>query len=564
MNKNVYLSILFTVLLLLFLSTSCTPSKDDLDTTATQIAEEIYTNQTTDVPTNTQNPSDTSVPTDTLVPTPEPTATTKASPTLTLTEILTPTLSTAPTLSSYQYFDLINQSHIQYLDADFEGAIDTYSEILSYSFQDEDKKTVYALRAEAYDAIGDHKAALEDYLVAYELGYESAMMINNICLDFALVGEPEKGLPFCDEAVEKYHSKFRKDRRGIAYALLGNSDAAVEDFQDVVDSLENATGVYANSIFRSRMEWLEALNEGENPFKTELLEELKQQNYLFIAESHIVHENHHAAINLLSKAIEQDPNEINLYHLRGIAYTKIYEPGLAIEDFDMVIESGEKSADIFFIRGTQYGLNGDHDKAITDFDQAISIDPEHGDAYYRRGLAYHSLADYEQAIEDFDKAIEIFPDYADAYRDRGVTLTMDNEFERAVTDFEKAVDLDPEDALSYHYLGWVNMQEQKYDSSIELFSKAIELDPNLIDSLLYRAISYGMMGELENVLNDCDTIIEKVPDYAYAYYLRGSVYSDMNDFQKAISDIENALSLGLTPDQKKDAEELLKQLEESS
>ena len=277
--------------------------------------------------------------------TPKPTSTPLDTATPTLTDTPTPTFTPAPTLISDQYLDLIMEADIQYQEAEFEAAIETYTEILSYSLDNEQRKSVYILRAYAYDDVGDRKAALDDYLKAYEFGDSDVSLLNNICWDYALVGQPEKGLPYCEDVVEKEPSAYVIDSRGLTYALMGDYESAAKDFQEVVDFLENETDVILMSMYHSRMEWLEALQDGENPFTPEEIDELSQPDYLIIANRLVENEMYDAAIRVLTEKIEQDPNKIEAYYMRGLAYTNLDKTEHARADFKKVIDSGYESAE---------------------------------------------------------------------------------------------------------------------------------------------------------------------------------------------------------------------------
>ena len=60
--------------------------------------------------------------------------------------------------------------------------------------------------------------------------------------------------------------------RGLARALTGNYQGATEDFQVLVESLKDEDE-------KARVEgWIETLKKGENPFTSEVLEELKNES----------------------------------------------------------------------------------------------------------------------------------------------------------------------------------------------------------------------------------------------------------------------------------------------
>ncbi|MDJ0689527.1 MAG: hypothetical protein QNJ41_13555 [Xenococcaceae cyanobacterium MO_188.B32] len=62
------------------------------------------------------------------------------------------------------------------------------------------------------------------------------------------------------------------DSRGLARALTGNIQGAIDDFQEYVKSPHRAERYKSK-----RQQWIEALKKGENPFTDEVLEDLKNE-----------------------------------------------------------------------------------------------------------------------------------------------------------------------------------------------------------------------------------------------------------------------------------------------
>ena len=68
------------------------------------------------------------------------------------------------------------------------------------------------------------------------------------------------------------YGRFRR-YRGLATALTGNYQGAIEDFQVLVESIKDEEN-------KAKVEgWIETLKKGENPFTSEVLEELKYSRY---------------------------------------------------------------------------------------------------------------------------------------------------------------------------------------------------------------------------------------------------------------------------------------------
>ncbi len=82
-------------------------------------------------------------------------------------------------------------------------------------------------------------------------------------------------LPACEQAVElEPDNVARRDSRGLCRALVGEFKGAIEDFRFFV---EKGGGTDYEDLMAQRKEWIQALEEGENPFSDELLKELAAQ-----------------------------------------------------------------------------------------------------------------------------------------------------------------------------------------------------------------------------------------------------------------------------------------------
>ncbi len=106
-------------------------------------------------------------------------------------------------------------------------------------------------------------------------GYGTAL--NSLCWGYALEQQPEAAMPYCQQAVQAEPRPLFYDSRGLAYALLNNYPAAIEDFERYIDWLEAQPGDTWQIELTRRREWVAALAVGENPFTPELLAELRRE-----------------------------------------------------------------------------------------------------------------------------------------------------------------------------------------------------------------------------------------------------------------------------------------------
>ena len=98
---------------------------------------------------------------------------------------------------------------------------------------------------------------------------------NEVCWDGVLDGQAAVVMRACDRAVEHAANDdpiqdFR-DSRGLARALTGNVQGAIEDFEFFIRHTDNAEQK------SQRQAWVGALKAGQNPFTPEVLQSLRQQ-----------------------------------------------------------------------------------------------------------------------------------------------------------------------------------------------------------------------------------------------------------------------------------------------
>ena len=161
---------------------------------------------------------------------------------------------------------------------------------------------------------------------------------------------------------------------------------------------------------------------------------------------------------------EEEANNIGvkIFMERGVAYSSIKKPELALKDYLKHIELNEvMSFDYYIYRLIAYTYDelNNHEEAIAYYTKAIETYPEHAESYYDRGKIYLDVYyEYSLAAEDFDKAIE----YADEdnyfyYHNCGYSYVNKGEKDEHDGNYELAL--------------------QDYDRAIEAYKKAVPLDP---------------------------------------------------------------------------------------
>ncbi len=258
-------------------------------------ATEVPADTPTPAPTNTPIPP-TSTPEPTATPTPEPTATPLPTPEPTLPPI-------DVLIKEYGWDDLytLQQAELAEFNAGYyRWAIGLATVIIDRWL--EEYPYMYYNRADSFSNLGDFENAIKDLETAANLPYIEEFkrlmedpdteldilysedelnrlggLYNNLCWFLAITNQAERAIPYCEEAVTLFPSIAILDSRAVAYAMVGQTDEAISDFEQVFALAEDDPYGFYTELVEERKQWIAALQNGENPFTPEVLEKLRQE-----------------------------------------------------------------------------------------------------------------------------------------------------------------------------------------------------------------------------------------------------------------------------------------------
>ncbi|MDE2717695.1 MAG: tetratricopeptide repeat protein [Chloroflexota bacterium] len=156
------------------------------------------------------------------------------------------------------------ESAIPYCDVAVEGG----AELAHFS-----RGTAYFRLGETHD-----KQAFADLHRVLTVDSEHTGALNNLCWFMSLAGRTEEGLPYCERAISidpDYYLAY--DSRGLAYAMQGDYEKAIKDFNRFLEWLGTQSSDTYERYGPRRERWVESLRKGENPFDEAELLALRQE-----------------------------------------------------------------------------------------------------------------------------------------------------------------------------------------------------------------------------------------------------------------------------------------------
>ncbi|MCA2589207.1 tetratricopeptide repeat protein, partial [Microcystis aeruginosa CS-558/01A06] len=231
----------------------------------------------------------------------------------------------------------------------------------------------------------------------------------------------------------------------------------------------------------------------------------------------------------------------------------------------VIVPNTNAKADIWIERGGQLWRLGRSEEAIKAFDEAIKQnDPDNVYlAWYGKGLALGELGKAQPAIEALQQAINTLPKREDlknfhssilqrqsgVYRflgDFSTSAGREREarenYEQALTVINQAISLVPNNPNYYNEKYGVLDKLKRYDEGLAAITQAIELAPRAA-WYVNRGNLYSDLQKYDLALDDYNQAIELNPNHAQAYNNRGTLYDEQQKYELALADYNQAIEL---------------------
>ena len=228
---------------------------------------------------------------------------------------------------------------------------------------------------------------------------------------------------------------------------------------------------------------------------------------------------------------------------RAVAYARLGQPKLAIDDFNRAAQLFPEYAAIYNNRGSLLLALGYPDEAIKDFNRAILLAPGYAAALGNRAGAYSQVGHSDQAIGDYTRAIRLMPQAAAPLAGRGRVYLTAGRPHAAIRDFTRAVTADPRFAAGYRSRAEAKLEIGRHQDAIEDLSRAIAFDVGNVELYLLRGEAYLASDNTEAALKDFSQVVELDPRSARGYAARGLASGLVQGYEQAFADLNRAIEL---------------------
>jgi len=290
-----------------------------------------------------------------------------------------------------------------------------------------------------------------------------------------------------------------------------------------------------------------------------------QAERLLDNEAKIVRERAAEIFAESKSAIQSNPNDVEAYYKRALAYLLEKDYESAFKALSKAIELDPDYTPAITKRGLIYGIKEEFDLAMKDFNGAIGLDPSYPPAYLNRGICYYEMGNTDLALNDLNKVLEISSEPVLIKQARqysilcrrtnglreceGIAHIKNRQYDQAITELKRVIESNPGNASAYFYLGMAYDNQENYDLAVAAFDKAIELDPEFPSAQNNRGWVYLKTSHYTRAIADFSKEIELNPDFVAVYLNRANAYYNIGQPGLAIADLKKALKLSTDPEQ---------------
>ncbi|XP_015187403.1 PREDICTED: mitochondrial import receptor subunit TOM70 [Polistes dominula] len=207
---------------------------------------------------------------------------------------------------------------------------------------------------------------------------------------------------------------------------------------------------------------------------------------------------------------------INAFIQRASLHMQLDDPKKSFDDFESAVNYSPDCSDIYHHRGQINLLMDKMDEAKEDFQKAVDLNPDFALANvqkcytdYRYAINKRDVQMVEVCLENFKKIIDKFPDCPECYTLYAEVLSETLDYASADKYFAKAIEKDPYNATTFVHRGLMQLQwSNDINKAVEYIKEALKIDDKCKFGYETLATIEVQRGNLEEAIKLFDKAIE--------------------------------------------------------
>ena len=282
-----------------------------------------------------------------------------------------------------------------------------------------------------------------------------------------------------------------------------------------------------------------------------------------------------AAEVLYRQLLQAQPNHLQALQMLAIAQMQLGQPHAALDTMQRATAIRPDDPDLAANLGATLEALGRLDNARSNYDAVLARHPRHLNALVNRSNVLRRLGHVEAALADAESAATIAPDNVNAWVGKAAALLELDRWSAALTAADRALALQPTHALALAYRGSALIYPARWHEALQSLERALQFHARLAEAWRDRGkvlhalsrhdealASYSNAlaiwtaelipekddsGRTRALLAAClelfDGELQRMPEFAEAWYNRGNVLMALHRTEEAVASFDRVLAL---------------------
>jgi len=248
-------------------------------------------------------------------------------------------------------------------------------------------------------------------------------------------------------------------------------------------------------------------------------------------------------IKEVSREIEKDPENAELYYRRAIGYFNLKYLDRAIADIDDAILKNGNNPLYHYQKGRIcYAMNRTKE-AEKAYLAAIRLKPDYDEANMKLAELYYLVKKHRESMDLLNTIIQHQPNNGEAYFFRGMNYKEVGDTGKAIASFQRALENESGYYDAVMQIGYL-YAARKDKTALNYFNEAVKMRKRSSEAYFARGYYYQNMGEYQKALNDYRKVIDIEPENNMAYYNVGCINFDVKQYKEALRSFDICIQMG--------------------
>jgi rhomboid protease GluP len=215
-------------------------------------------------------------------------------------------------------------------------------------------------------------------------------------------------------------------------------------------------------------------------------------------------EDYARTVELMTRGLEQMPDDALSWSIRGLAYAHLGRKAEAYDDYTRALQLDPEESEALLYRCMLGNESKDVEVSFADCTRAITSDPHRAYlAHLGRASILMGKGDLQEAEADYTRALELYPQNVQVLAARGDARSRLGRLDEALADFDAALAIEPENAVLHNNRAWALLVAGRSQEALTGSERAVALAPRSAYALGTRCWVRADLGDTAGALEDC-------------------------------------------------------------